>query len=69
MKKVPAMRTRESSAVLGWFRTAAGTVLLPRASVTFAGEASVPLPREQLLSGCSLKIWQTTRRVQINSKI
>ena len=62
MKNVPAMRTRESSAVLGWPRTLSGpgtAVLLLRTWVVFSIEVppAVLLSREQYFSGCSLKIW------------
>jgi len=64
------MRTRESSAVLGCPRTSSVTVLLLSASVMFPVEASPSVPlREQLFSGCSLKICRTTQTVQVIAQI
>ena len=57
MRKVPAMSTRDSSAVLGsptFCGTFCGTVLLPH--VRFWNAESLLLPREQRFNGCSLKI-------------
>lgn len=60
MKKVPAMRTRESSAVLGspTVIPAAGWVLLIGTNVAFSAVTfpSVLLPMKQRFNGCSLKI-------------
>lgn len=75
MKKVPAMSTRESSAVLGspTLVTVTGSVLLCTTSVVFPAEAFPPVPfkgtpgpREQRFSGCSLKICPATEKVHIN---
>lgn len=59
MKNVPAMRTRESSAVLGSPRTAtsADSLLLLITIVAFSAAAPpAVLFREQRFKGCSLKI-------------
>lgn len=60
MKNVPAMRTSDSSAVLGSLRVipATGWVLLIGTDVVFSTVTfpSVLLSREQRFSGCSLKI-------------
>lgn len=68
MKNVPAIRTRESRAVLGSSLTFAvpGTELFSagvRASVAFP--SPVPFPNEQRLRGCSLKICTATNKIKL----
>jgi hypothetical protein len=77
MKKVPAIRTSDSRAVLGWPRglpcpdcpaklpLPGSSVVAALAQVTLSPSASELLETEQPWRGCSWKIWGRTTKDSI----